>query len=377
MSSIDTTSGTTVPTNTPTSAQPSALTNIAPSAATSATYVGINTEIGKGTYKTVYSCIETDDVNNKIFTLPHDVSIDKLVIAVLDINKIVKYLMDEKDQEFFEIYINNPQKIYPKTKQKWEAYLKKLIDNQIKTINEEIELQNLFFEKQLAPKIYEHRFDEDKKMFYILEEKCGSSFLTYINNKTNQTEDNFNKIVELVTKIADTGYINVDIKPENTCTKFAENGSLSEIIALDFDTDFFINFDLTNEEIKEHGKIFMLTLFIAYLKKYANIVFKKDIVKTHLDCKKIEDMLTFFARNTEICAKEMHPIFMLYHYIITNPQKGSCSFHQTHEQIENLTRIICSYIFLPTNRGSTKGGSRRPRKSRRSKKSKKSNKSRK
>jgi hypothetical protein len=321
MSSIDTTSGTT------TSVETSALvpTSVETSVATSVeTYVGIGSKIGKGTYKTVYSCIETDNVNNKIFKLPHDVSIDKLVIAVLDINNIVLANFPE-DKIFVDMYIKNPQNfnnfvIGSKINNSyWEIFIEvfdvneKYTDNpalyfedelkeQIDKIKKEIELQNLFFENQLAPKIYEHRFDEYTKMFYILEEKCGSPLLTYINKETNQTEDNFNKIVELVTKIADTGYINVDIKPENTCTKI-ENGLLLKIIALDFDTEFFIKFDLTNEEIKEQGKIFMLTLFIAYLAK-KKIVFEKVIVEKYLNYDKIKDMLTFFAGNLEICAND-------------------------------------------------------------------------
>jgi hypothetical protein len=376
-----------VPTSVPTSVVP---TSVVPTSVE--TYVGIGSKIGKGTYKTIYSCIETDDVNNKIFTLPHDVSIDKLVIAVLDINKIVLANFPD-DQIFVNMYIKNPQNfnnfvIGSKTNNSyWKnfigffdvnekytynpaLYFEDELKEQIDKIKKEIELQNLFFENQLAPKIYEHRFDEDTKMFYILEEKCGSPLLTYIKKKTNQIEDIFNKIVELVTKIADTGYINVDIKPENTCTKI-ENGLLLKIIALDFDTEFFIKFDLTNEEIKEQGKIFMLTLFIAYLRKYANIVFNKDIVIKYLDYDKIKDMLTFFAGNPEICAKEMHPLFMLYHYIITDSTNTSCSFH-TPDIIEALTTRICKFYIFPT-----KGGSRKSRRPRRSKKSKKSKKSRK
>ena len=301
-------------------------------------YIGTGTRIGTGNTKTVYSCIETKEFNDIIFALPEDTTVDKLCIAKID---LTLYFEDE-------------------------------LNEQIDTIDKEIELQKLFFEKQLAPKIYEHRFDEDTKMYYILEEKCGSPLLTYITIETNRTEDNFNKIVELVTKIADTGYINVDIKPENTCTKFAEDGLLSEIIALDFDTDFFIEFDLTNEEIKKQGKIFMLTLFIAYLAK-KNIVFEKDIVVKHLDYDKIKDMLTFFAGNPELCAKEMHPIFMLWYYIISKDvNKFSCSDIPL-DTIEALTTRIYKFYIFPTKAG----GSRKSRRPRRSKKSKKSKKSRK
>ncbi len=358
-------------------------------------YIGTGTQIGTGNTKTVYSCIKTEDENNKLFTLPDDTTLDKLCIAKIDINKIIlkKYSKEQKIvQEIVHYYIKKPQDfnniIINHNIEIWKEFIseysdnddEKYIDNpalyfedelneQIDTIDKEIELQKLFFEKQLAPKIYEHRFDEDTKMFYILEEKCGSPLLTYITEETNRTEDNFNKIVELVTKIADTGYINVDIKPENTCTKI-EDGLLSEIIALDFDTKFFIEFDLTNEEIKEQGKIFMLTLFIAYLAK-KNIVFEKVIVEKHLNYDKIKDMLTFFAGNPEICAKEMHPIFMLYHYIINQPTNTSCSFH-TSDIVEVLTTRICSYIFPKKAGGSRK--SRRPRRSKKSKKSKKSRK---
>ena len=360
-------------------------------------YIGIDTNglIGTGKTKTVYSCIETEDENNKLFTLPDDTTLDKLCIAKIDINKIIlkKYSKEQEIvQEIVHYYIKNPQDfnniIINHNIEIWENFIseynddEKYIDNpalyfedelneQIDKIKKEIELQNLFFDKHLAPKIYEDRFDEDTKMYYILEEKCGSPLLTYITIKTNQTKDNFNKIVDLVTKIADTGYINVDIKHENTCTKI-EDGLLSEIIALDFDTKFFIEFDLTNEEIKKQGKIFMLTLFIAYLAK-KNIVFEKDIVVKHLDYDKIKDMLTFFAGNPELCAKEMHPIFMLWYYIISKDvNKFSCSDIPL-DTIEALTTRIYKFYIFPTKAG----GSRKSRRPRRSKKSKKSKKSRK
>ena len=107
-------------------------------------------------------------------------------------------------------------------------------------------------------------------------------------------------------------------------------------------------------------------------KKY--IVFEKDIVEKHLTREKIQNMLTFFAENPELCAKEMHPLFMLWCYIIDiDVKKFSCSDIKP-STINKLTRLICRYIF-PTEGGSRK--SRRPRRSKKSRKSKKSKKSRK
>ena len=93
--------------------------------------IGIGTLIGKGTYKTVYSCIETNDVNNIIFVLPDNTTVDKLCIAVLDINEIIlkKY---SKEKIIVNAYIKNPQKFNNiiknvKNIEKWKDFINIII----------------------------------------------------------------------------------------------------------------------------------------------------------------------------------------------------------------------------------------------------------
>ena len=278
------------------------------------------------------------------------------------------------------------------------------INNETKLIAEEIKLQEFFFKKTLAPRIYSNFIDNTSKI-YILEEKCGMSLVEYIKLHSDQPEgvpenidgtynyygvnltnlpytdeDVFSKIVGLVNKIAQTGYMNTDIKPGNTCTKNDENGELSDIIALDVDPQFFININLSNTELVENAKIFMLTLFLAYLGKWSNIKFVNDIVVKHLNHEKIKNMLLFFVNNSIVCSNPRHPLLMLYHYIIglNSDTKTSCIDNRTTDKIEKITNKICEYIFIEKKkRKKSFGGSKRSKRVRSSKRVKKSRKSRK
>lgn len=362
-------------------------------------FIGIDDKIGQGTYKTVYSCNITD-ADKAIFQLPKGTEETKLCIAIVDIIKIIqeKYKNDKKFIKLFNVYIT--QTTEEKHVNEYRIPFENEIYKETALISEEIKLQIEFFEKKLAPRIYGTKIDKTSKI-YILEEKCGMSLIEYIKTYSDQTEGvrenidgtyNYNgvnltnlpytdenvflKMVNLVNRIAENGYINTDIKPGNTCTKNDENGLLTDIIALDFDPQFFININLSNKEMVENAKIFMLTLILAHLGRFFNIKFVNDIVVKYLDRKKIQNMITFFVNNRITCSRPIHPLLILYHYIIgLNPKiKTSCIDNQTTEKIEEITNIICNCIFIEKKRKKSFGGSKRSKRVRSSKKSRKSRK---
>lgn len=360
-------------------------------------FVGTGFKLGKGTYKTVYSCITTD-ANNAIFILPKDANVDKLCIAVVDIANLARKTFGNHEQYFNQYMEQSAEK---KRGNKYrDAFEQQLKDETDKIIGE-INLQKEFFEKQLAPQIYEHKIDESSRTIYILQEKCGISLINYIDLYSQQvegvsenengtynyngtivntipyTDENvFDKIVNLTIKIAENGYVNTDIKPANTCTKIAKDGLLVDIIALDFDPHFFIKIDSTNKEMVKNAQIFMLTIFIAHLSKWRDIKFVQSIVEKHLNYEKIQKMVTFFANNSTICDEARHPLYMMYHYIIgfRNTMETSCKFNQIAGKVKEITDKLYKSIFIVGKSDAAKGMTKRRKRNKRHKKSKKSRK---
>ena len=367
-------------------------------------FIRIANKIGQGTYKTVYSCGITNE-DKSLFELPKGTDETKLCIAIVDIIKIIqeKNINHRNFIKLFNEYIAQTDK--EKLANKYNESFKNEINSETKLIAKEIHLQEKFFEKKLAPQIYSNFIDNNSSKIYILEEKCGMSLVEYIKLHSDQLEgvqenidgtynyygvnltnlpytdeDVFLKIVNLVNRIAVNGYMNTDIKPRNTCTKNDENGVLLDIIALDFDPRFFININLSNTEIVENAKIFMLTLFLAHLGKWSNIKFVNNIVVKHLNHEKIKKMLLFFVNNHIVCSNPNHPLLSLYHYIIglNSDTKTSCIDNQSPKKIEEITDKICEYIFIEKKkRKMSFGGSKRSKKVKSFKRVKKSRKSRK
>ena len=366
-------------------------------------FIGTDLELGEGSFKTVYSCKITD-IGNSLFVLPEGTDETNLCIAVVDIINIMqdKYGNNEKFITLIKQYI--VQSAEERRENKYKDVFKTKIREEVRRIEQEIELQKELFQKQLAPQIYEYKIHGKTLKMYILEEKCGLSLVNYIRMYSNKVvgvpetqngrynykgtillnlpytdETVFNKIVNLIQTLADAGYMNTDLKPENTCTKIGPDGSLEDIIALDFDPHFFININLSldKENLLKNAKIFMLKLFIAYLGKRKNIKFVEEIVEKHLTRKKISDMITFFANYQLICLRDHHPLKMLYYYIIglTRESLTSCIDNQNPEKIKYLTNEICQYIFFGVKNRSGRGkktkGSKRIKVSKRTKRTKK------
>ena len=365
-------------------------------------FIGTDRKIGEGSFKMVYSCKITDE-DNAFFELPQGTDENKLCIASIDISKLIRrqtrndktfnttlfneYIAQPYDNKWYKEELNNRDR----------KFFESLINTEIRSIEQEIELQKELFQKQLAPQIYDHANDYTN-IYYILEEKCGLSLVNYIRMYSDQLENVpenengtynykgtiieklpytdetvFNKIVNLTQKLADAGYMNTDLKPENTCTQIGADGSLADIIALDFDPQFFININLSleRENLLKNAKIFMLTLFIAYLGKWRYIKFVEEIVEKHLTRKKISDMITFFANYKLICLRDHHPLKMLYHYIIglTRDSLTSCIDNRSPEKIKYLTDEICKCIFFGVN-GNAGGKTKRFKRNKRNKSSK-------
>lgn len=362
-------------------------------------FIGTDRQIGEGSFKTVYSCKITDE-ENSLFVLPEGTDENKLCIAIVDINQLIRK-RNRKNKIFitlFNEYIEQgprQQRVNP-NKHDFES----LINTEIRSIEQEIKLQKELFQIQLAPQIYDVHANDYTNIYYILEEKCGLSLVNYIrmySDKLENVPENengtynyegtiieklpytdetvFNKIVILTQKLADAGYMNTDLKPENTCTKIGADGSLTDIIALDFHPQFFININLSleRENLLKNAKIFMLTLFIAYLGKWRYIKFTKNIIGKHLTRKKISDMITFFANYQLICLRDHHPLKMLYHYIIGLKRESltSCFDNQNPEKIKYLTNEICQYIFFGVKNSGGRGKTKKNKRSTWTKRTKK------
>jgi hypothetical protein len=346
-------------------------------------FIGTDIELGHGSFKTVYSCKITD-ANKSLFDLPEGTDENNLCIAIIHINMVIreKYGNDKTfNKTLFNEYIvqRAEQKLYNENR----GYFESVINTEILSIKQEIELQKELFQKQLAPQIYHHYIDRKSNTYYILEEKCGLSLVEYIDTNAvkvkNRDTTVFNKIVDLTHRIANAGYINTDLKPENTCTQIGPDGSLANIIALDFDPQFFIKINLSTPGLVENSQIFMLTLVIAYLCRWFKIKFTKDVIEKELTREKIYNMITFFVHNKDICRIEHHPLFMLYHYIIGMPNVllTRCIENQTLGDISYITDEICKYVFFDVKRGGRRRkaikskrikGSKRTKGSKRSKK---------
>jgi hypothetical protein len=359
--------------------------------------IGTSFKIGSGSYKTVYAC-DITDADNEIFVLPENANVDKLCIAVVNIFKLVGDKFGKHKESFFN-YVN--QSTQMKRGNKYRDAFEPEIKYETDKFIDEINFQKEFFKNRLAPQIYEYKIDEGK--MYILQEKCGISLNTYIdlyseqlqgvsendngtynyngiilNNLPYIDENVFEKIVNLTVRIAENGYINTDMKSANTCTKIAPNGLLIDIIALDFDPSFFIKIDLSNKELVDNAQIFMLTLFLAHLSKWRDIKFVQSIVEKHLNYEKIQKMVTFFANNSTICDKAIHPFYMIYHYIIGfgDVIETSCANNRTEEKIKKITDKLCKCIFFEVKSGDAKGN-RKTKRVKRTKRYKRSKKSRK
>ena len=128
-------------------------------------FIGTDRKIGEGSFKMVYSCKITD-IGNSLFVLPEGTDENKLCIAIVDINQLIRK-RNRKNKIFitlFNEYIEQgprEQRVNP-NKDDFEFKIK----NEVHHIEEEIKLQKELFQKQLAPQIYDHANDYTN-IYYI------------------------------------------------------------------------------------------------------------------------------------------------------------------------------------------------------------------
>ena len=111
-------------------------------------YIGTDLRIGKGSFKTVYSCKLTDR-GNSLFVLPEGTDENKLCIAIVDIAELIR-TQKRKDKEFitlFNEYIGETAE--EKHKNKYTNNFEFIIKEEVRHIEQEIELQKELFQKQL------------------------------------------------------------------------------------------------------------------------------------------------------------------------------------------------------------------------------------
>ena len=248
-------------------------------------FVGPDTKLGNGSYKTVFSTkvVSKNDQKADVFTVPSTLSVEKLVIG--SIHSYDSTTLDNEDAK--KEFIN------------------------------EMHMYNKFIKLGLSPKVYFVKFKHDdsskiiqytlddflkifyssepvnvdkipKNVYYLAERlRCNKDIVRHYEN-------NFTKMLEdiktfISTKLLNSGYVNTDIKHENLCID--SNGDIKMI-----DIDPYFVYE-KNQNIDDHTytTYMLFQVFIVLRKIYyidVNHFFtKKDLTDMLLK------LLTFKVRN--------------------------------------------------------------------------------
>ena len=132
---------------------------------------------------------------------------------------------------------------------------------------------------------------------------------------------------------------------------------------LDFDTKFMLIIPDADKEMKRHGKIYMLTQFLAYTRLYDNIMFDYDKIQTKLglNYESIHSMVKYFNNNSIL---SINPISQLCLYSISN-QRIDCDLSSTKKmpsqeyRVKQFVQNLCIHIFNNSlGKKNAKGGKR-------------------
>lgn len=251
----------------------------------------------------------------------------------------------------------------------------------------ELEIQQMFFSVELAPRIYAIQFENYKivnnektselYVFYINAATTVASVYAYMLEHLDIENDNlvmyvlttscvkegfesiigdnpdFAKILQsidtFIQKLVYHGYWFLDFKPANMCIML----NPLRIIGLDFDKKFIIDISQINkktyslETIKRVARTYMFSMFALFILDYhvesemdADIV--RELVKTrHLKGADISEMFRVLVElehdGQNLCVNKYNPLAMLTYYI----------FHVL--QIPSKDVLPCSDINKPTN----------------------------
>ena len=176
---------------------------------------------------------------------------------------------------------------------------------------------------------------------FVLLEKCEK------RTTSNDTEKHrfLLTLRDLVDTFIENNLINMDIKDDNVC---------SDGRGLDFDTEYMLIIgDIDKENLKKHGKTYMLTQFLANIGLSDKEFFPRatlDRPDINITSKSIAEMIEYFGIHPEMKSFHCDPMTQLFYYCTENFDGKTQSF----------TDHICSHIFQ-TKRGGMRNKTRRVR----------------
>ena len=320
-------------------------------------YIG-NKLLGSGSYKSVYS---TSNKSTKV--------------TINENHVVFKYENDEIGIESSE----NPDNVAV-------SYIQIGLKYDFINILNEIEIQCIFADANMAPKIYGvviriyntdeyyQYYDEkiktitkDQDLYgmgasvFIFQEKCESDLYKYMQKEIKQmktvgkiasfvNEIHDNTVMSIIDKSLGLGYILLDFKPENICHMQNKN------IALDLDFKFTRPyFDALGQRqlFNEHARVYMIVVYyINFCYFYRahrmeqQIVIQPLLQKENINFDAINNMLLFFKDVSNIFS-DMMPKYVLIHYIklFINLKKYNIS-NLIGDSIPHISEKICEILFI-------------------------------
>jgi hypothetical protein len=176
---------------------------------------------------------------------------------------------------------------------------------------------------------------------FVLLEKCTK------RNKSDNQRKFLGNLRQLVSHFVDNeNLINMDFKDGNVCP-------LGRLSGLDFDTRFMLIIDRKNKDnLKTHGKIYMLTQFLAergLQKEYFNKDFLKKVLQ--IDRNAIKEMVIYFIDHPTLSINDISPISNLCFYCIRSIQCINNGSIKTEKNLRLFINELCSLIFQNINGG--------------------------
>ena len=151
---------------------------------------------------------------------------------------------------------------------------------------------------------------------------------------------------DLVDTFIENNLINMDIKDDNVC---------SDGRGLDFDTEYMLIIgDKDKENLKKHGKTYMLTQFLANIGLFNKEFFPietLDRADINITRESIAEMIEYFRIHPEMKSFHCDPMTQLFYY---------CTENFVGTTTQSFTDHICSHIFQ-TKRGGMRNKTRRVR----------------
>ena len=325
--------------------------------------------LGSGSYKSVYS------TSNKSTS-----------VSIEEKRVVFKYENDEIGIESTE----NPDNVAVSYIQIGPKY-------DFVNILNEIEIQCIFADEKMAPKIYgvviriynkEDKgseyykyYDEEIKTIttqqnlyamgtsvFIFQEKCESDLYKYMQKEIKQLK-NVGKISSFVSEIHDNtvmsiidesiglGYILLDFKPANICHTKTKN------IALDLDFNFTRPyFDTLGQRqlipaFNEHARVYMIVVyyinfcyFYRAQRMEQQFVIQPLLQKENINFDTINNMLLFFKDVSNVFSYMPKDVLIHYIDLFTNLNNYNIS-NLIDDSIPHISEKICEILFIEVDVG--------------------------